>query len=44
MLNHVHSFNTLPDFYCLPSEVLREKSLLRYVMKGNKAVLTVSTR
>ncbi|VBB31766.1 unnamed protein product [Acanthocheilonema viteae] len=44
MLLHVHSFNSLPDLFHLPPEVLKEKSLFRYVMKENKAVLTVSTR
>ncbi|KAK6103393.1 hypothetical protein QQG55_12320 [Brugia pahangi] len=44
MLIHVHSFNSLPDIFRLPPEVLKEKSLFRYVIKENKAVLTISTR
>ncbi|EFO28199.1 hypothetical protein LOAG_00281 [Loa loa] len=44
MLIHVYSFNSLPDLFLLPPEVLREKSLFRYVMKENKAVLAISAR
>uniref|UniRef100_A0A1I8EL42 Uncharacterized protein n=1 Tax=Wuchereria bancrofti TaxID=6293 RepID=A0A1I8EL42_WUCBA len=44
MLIHVHSFNSLPDLFRLPPELLKEKSLFRYVIKENKAVLTISTR
>ncbi|VDO39393.1 unnamed protein product [Onchocerca flexuosa] len=44
MLIHVHSFNSLPDLFRLSPEILKEKSLFRYVMKENKAILTISTR
>ncbi|CAG9533301.1 unnamed protein product [Cercopithifilaria johnstoni] len=44
MLIHVHSFNSFPDLFRLPPEVLKEKSLFRYVIKENKAVLAISTR
>uniref|UniRef100_A0A0R3RUV8 Protein SZT2 n=1 Tax=Elaeophora elaphi TaxID=1147741 RepID=A0A0R3RUV8_9BILA len=44
MLIHVHSFNSLPDLFRLPPELLKEKSLFRYVMKENKAVLVIGTR
>ncbi|VDK51293.1 unnamed protein product [Gongylonema pulchrum] len=44
MLIHVHAFNTLPDFYCLPHESLKEKPLLRYILKGNKPALSIGTR
>uniref|UniRef100_A0A915PYH4 Uncharacterized protein n=1 Tax=Setaria digitata TaxID=48799 RepID=A0A915PYH4_9BILA len=44
ILIHVHSFNSLADLFRLPPEVLREKSLFRYIMKENKTMLTVSTR
>ncbi|VDM96213.1 unnamed protein product [Thelazia callipaeda] len=43
MFIHLHSFTSMPDLYHVPLELPKGKSLFRYVMKEDKAVLTIST-
>ncbi|VDM48897.1 unnamed protein product [Toxocara canis] len=42
LLIHIHSFNSHPDYFSLPSEVSKESALFRFLPNGSKSASAVT--